>query len=369
MSFDLQAQINAGVKTLQPYQPGKPITEVERELGLDSVIKLASNENPLGPSGKAVAAMQQALSSLSLYPDGGGFYLKQAIADKFNLNPEQITLGNGSNDVLDLIGLSFVSDQDSVVYSQHSFVVYSILTKIANAEAIEVPALDYGHDLDAMLAAIKPNTKAVFIANPNNPTGTWLSRAKVEHFLANVPEQVLVVMDEAYCEYIDEPTYPNSFNYLNQYPNLIVTRTFSKAYGLAGLRVGYAVSSPEVAEVINRVRPPFNVNSLSLVAAQAVLDDEDYLARGFRVNKLGLAQVSQGLDDLGLSYIPSLANFICFDSGRNGKQVFDALLQKGVIVRPMGPGMESFIRVSIGLEDENKVFLEALAQVLNEVPA
>lgn len=366
MSVDLQSQINPGVKTLQPYQPGKPITEVERELGLDSVIKLASNENPLGPSPVALKAVEQALADLALYPDGGGFYLKRALAKKLALQTEQITLGNGSNDVLDLIGLAFINERDSVVYSQHSFVVYSILSKIANAEAIEVPALDYGHDLAAMLAAIKANTKAVFIANPNNPTGTWLKAAEIENFLSQVPEQVLVILDEAYCEYIDHPEYPNACDLLKRYPNLIVTRTFSKAYGLAGLRVGYALSSAEIAEVINRVRPPFNVNSLSLVAAEAVLADEEYLARGFKLNKSGLQQLAEGLQALGLYYIPSLANFICFDSGHAAQDIFQALLEKGVIVRPMGPDMESFIRVSVGLPEHNQLFLTALAQVLQE---
>jgi histidinol-phosphate aminotransferase len=354
-----------GVKGLHPYQPGKPIEELERELGLTEIVKLASNENPLGISPLASAAIQQALKSAALYPDGTGFVLKQALADYLNVATSTITLGNGSNDVLELITRAYASAESQVIYSQFAFAVYALSTQSVNAKAVVVPANDWGHDLDAMFAAITEQTSLIFIANPNNPTGTYLSSSKINYFLSRVPENIIVVLDEAYCEYIDNSDYPNGISLLKDYPNLVVTRTLSKAWGLASLRVGYAISNPDVANILNRVRQPFNVNSFALAAAAAVLSDEAYLEKGKRINKEGLTQIGEGLASLGLSYIPSVGNFICFKVVEEGEKVYQALLTKGVIVRPLANyGMPYHLRVSIGLKSENQRFLDALASVL-----
>ena len=364
----------SGVQVLQPYQPGKPVSELARELGLkeENIVKLASNENPLGPSPVVLKVIQNELAELTRYPDGSAYSLKQALSKKLGVDAECITLGNGSNDVLDLIVRSWVAPGDEVVFSEHAFAVYPISTLAASGKPIKVPAKDYGHDLDAMADAITEKTRVVFIANPNNPTGTWLDCDAVESFLSKVPSDVLVVLDEAYCEYIEEPSYPDGLNYLSQYPNLIVTRTFSKIYGLAGLRVGYSVSSPQIADVLNRVRQPFNANSLALAAAEAALNDDDYIAQSCAVNREGMAQIEAGLNALGLAFIPSLGNFITFDTGCNGEAVYQALLERGVIVRPVtGYGLPAHLRVSIGTAAENQAFLDALpsalADVLNQV--
>ncbi|WP_242667254.1 histidinol-phosphate transaminase [Parendozoicomonas haliclonae] len=372
MSCDFAQQTTPGVSRLKPYQPGKPISELARELGLDekAIVKLASNENPLGPSEKVVATLQSECADLARYPDGSGYQLKQALAAKLSVDPQGITLGNGSNDVLDLIVRAWVSPGDEVVFSEHAFAVYPISTLAASGQPVQVPAKDYGHDLVAMAAAITDKTRVVFIANPNNPTGNWLDRDALKTFLQSVPERVLVVLDEAYCEYIDHPDYPNGLDWLADYPNLVVTRTFSKIYGLASLRVGYSVSSVAIAEVLNRVRQPFNVNSFALAAAVAALADEDYVARSKAMNTDGLRQLEQGLDVLGLSYIPSLGNFITFDTGHNGEQVYQTLLKRGVIVRPVtGYGLPAHLRVSVGTPEENQAFLDALPAALSEVAA
>lgn len=364
-SCDYIALATAGIKGLQPYQPGKPVEELERELGISNIVKLASNENPIGPSSKALEAIQAVSSDLARYPDGNGFVLKQALSEHLGVLQDTITLGNGSNDVLDLIVRAYASESSEVIFSQYAFAVYAISTKAVNANAVVVPAKDWGHDLSAMQAAITPKTTLIFIANPNNPTGTWLTESEIRNFLSNVPESVLVVLDEAYCEYIDEADYPNGLGLMRDFPNLIVTRTFSKAWGLASLRIGYSVSHPDVANILNRVRQPFNANSFALAAAAAVLDDSEYLARGKQINNDGLSQVAAGLAALGLSYIPSVGNFISFDTGRDEMEVYNALLHKGVIVRPVGNyGMAGYLRVSIGLPEENARFLEALAAVL-----
>lgn len=366
MSCDFLSLAKTGVQGLKPYQPGKPIEELQRELGLTEIVKLASNENPLGLSPKVKALLQDNLQELTRYPDGAGFELKKALAEKFGFAPQQITLGNGSNDVLDLIGLCFIDENSSVVFSQYAFVVYPIMTQYLGARAIEVPAKDYGHDLDAMLAAIEDDTRVVFIANPNNPTGTWLGRQALENFLQQVPENVVVVLDEAYSEYIgDDVDYADGLALQRQFPNVIVTRTFSKAYGLAGLRVGYSVSTPLMADILNRVREPFNVNTLGQLAAVAVLDDEEYLQQSIAVNTAGRVQLEQGLQALALEFIPSQGNFITFDTGTDALAVYQKLLHKGVIVRPIVPyGLPQHLRVSIGLESENAAFLKALAEVL-----
>ncbi len=362
-------QTTPGVSRLKPYQPGKPIAELARELGLDerNIVKLASNENPLGPSKKVLVALEQAFQDLTRYPDGSGYQLKQALAQKLGIDTAAITLGNGSNDVLDLIVRAWVSPGDEVVFSEHAFAVYPIATLAASGTPVQVPAKDYGHDLTAMASAITEKTRVVFIANPNNPTGTWLNRDELRVFLDKVPDNVLVVLDEAYYEYIKEPAYPNGLLWLESYPNLIVTRTFSKIYGLASLRVGYSVSSSQIAEVLNRVRQPFNVNSFALAAAEAALDDDDYVERSRMVNRDGLIQLTEGFQKRGLDFIPSLGNFITFDTGRDGEQVYQALLRQGVIVRPVtGYGLPRHLRVSVGTEDENKAFLSALPKALGK---
>lgn len=367
MSCDFLALAVPGVQKLSPYVPGKPVDELARELNLDpaGIVKLASNENPLGPSPKALEAIRAELADITRYPDGSGYALKAKLSERFGLAAEQITLGNGSNDVLDLIARAWLAPGLNAVFSQYAFAVYPISTQATGAEGRAVPAKDHGHDLEAMLAAIDANTRVVFVANPNNPTGTWFGPDALESFLSRVPANVLVVLDEAYIEFAEGGELPNGLSYLPRYPNLIVTRTLCKAYGLAGLRVGYAASSPQVADVLNRVRQPFNVNSLALVAACAALDDADYLAEGRWVNAAGMAQLEAGLAALDLAWIPSKGNFLAVDFGTDAAPINQGLLQRGVIVRPVaGYGMPTFLRVSIGTEAENARFLAALAEVL-----
>jgi histidinol-phosphate aminotransferase len=366
MSCDFLALANQGVQKLSPYQTGKPIDELKRELGLDDIIKLASNENPLGCSPLAVQAIQAEMNQIGRYPDGNGFNLKYAIQQKFGFDLNRMTLGNGSNDILELVARAFIAQGQAAIYSQHAFAVYPLAVQAVGGVGIEVPAKNFGHDLDAMAAAITANTKVVFIANPNNPTGTWFGRAEFEQFMAQVPDSVLVVLDEAYVEYVTDADFINGFDYVNQYPNLLVSRTFSKAYGLASLRVGYAIASPDVTNILNRVRQPFNVNSFALAAAVASLQDEAFVGQIRALNSAGMTQLEAGLTALGLAYIPSKANFIAFDTARPCVPVFNALLQQGVIVRPVANyGLPTYLRVSIGLESENARFLEALKQVLN----
>ena len=351
------------VTKLHPYIPGKPIEELERELGITDIVKLASNENPLGPSAKVLAALAQASTEVTRYPDGNGFSLKAALADKYQLSTEQITLGNGSNDVLEIIARAFVSNTDEVMFSQYAFAVYPLVTQAIGAKAVIAPARDYGHDLQAMSTLISEKTKLIFIANPNNPTGTHLAADELEAFIAQVPNTILVVLDEAYVEYGEQAV--DSVFWLKKYSNLIITRTFSKAYGLAGLRVGYALSHPEVADLINRIRQPFNVNSLALAAATVALKDDDYIVKTKQLNDAGMAQLMAGLKALGLESIPSKGNFITIDVQKNGDEVFSDLLRQGVIVRPVtNYGLAKHIRVSIGLESENLRFLDALEEVL-----
>lgn len=367
MACDFLRLANKGVQELSPYVPGKPIDELAREIGLNAadIVKLASNENPLGPSPKVLAAVERELAQLTRYPDGSGHELKQQLAQFYQVQAEQVTLGNGSNDVLELIAKAWLHPGTNAVFSQYAFAVYPIATMAAGAECREVPALDYGHDLEAMLNAIDEQTRVVFIANPNNPTGTWFDLAALESFLERVPGQVLVVLDEAYIEYASGSEMPDGVKYLGRYPNLVVTRTFSKAYGLAALRVGYALSSEQVAEVLNRVRQPFNVNSLALVAAAAALEDEDYLFRSRHANEQGMQQLEEGLEALGLSWITSRGNFIAVDFSEQAAYVNEQLLQHGVIVRPLaGYNMPNFLRVSIGTHEENARFLGVLKQVL-----
>ncbi|MDX5336119.1 MAG: histidinol-phosphate transaminase [Marinobacter sp.] len=367
MAVDYQSLAVKGVQALSPYQPGKPIEELARELGLNpaEIIKLASNENPLGPSEKALAAARKALEELCLYPDGNGFELKQALAKRFGVEMDQITLGNGSNDVLEVIARCFADADSEVVFSQYAFAVYPLVTQAIGAKGVPVPAKEWGHDLDAMAAAVTERTKLVFVANPNNPTGTVHTARAIEAFLDKIPERVLVVLDEAYCEYLTGDEYPDGIKLLERYPNLIVCRTFSKAWGLAALRVGYAISSPAIADILNRVRQPFNVDSIALAAATAVLQDEAYLNRSREVNEAGLRQLSEAFELMGLPYIPSAGNFIAVEVGDQAQGIYQALLSHGVIVRPIaGYGMPHHLRVSVGLPEENERFLDALSQSL-----
>jgi len=360
-----------GVQALRPYSPGKPLSELEREYGISDAVKLASNENPLGPSVAVLDALRGGFDALARYPDGNGFDLKAALAERHTVTTDQVTLGNGSNDVLELVARAFLSPQTSAVFSAHAFAVYPIVTQAIGAQARVAPAGDgrrgpaFGHDLDAMREQVDADTRVVFIANPNNPTGTWLPGAALRAFIEAMPENLVVVIDEAYFEYVDEADYPDTSQWLDDFPNLLVTRTFSKAFGLASLRIGYGISQPGLADVLNRVRQPFNVNSFAQLAACAALEDSDHLARAIKVNRAGMAQLTNGFDSLGLSYIPSVGNFISVDVGRDPGEVYEALLHEGVIVRPVDNyGMPGYLRISIGLEDENRRCLEALGKVL-----
>lgn len=365
MACDYIALAAQGVQKLTPYVPGKPVEELERELGISNIIKLASNENPLGPSPKVLAALDKVKADLTRYPDGNGFTLKQALARHLGVALDTITLGNGSNDVLEIIARAYLSPGDEAIYSQYAFAVYPISVQAVGATAVVTPAINYGHDLQAMAAAVTPKTKLIFIANPNNPTGTWFGKTEWEAFMAKVPESVLVVLDEAYIEYVEDSDALNGLDYGSRYPNLIVSRTFSKAYGLAGLRVGYCVSHPQVANILNRVRQPFNVDSFALAAATAVLDDADYLQRSRQINREGMQQLVQGFKKLELDYIPSAGNFITVHVDREAGPLYQALLREGVIVRPVANyGMPRSLRISIGLPAENARFLQALEKVL-----
>lgn len=365
MSCEPLALVGEGVRGLTPYQPGKPVEALERELGLTHIIKLASNESPLGPSPRARAMAMMALDELARYPDGSGTDLRAALADVHAVAGECLTFGNGSNDILELVARVFVSSEHEVVFSEHAFAVYPLVTRAIGARAVEVPAHDWGHDLSAMAGAITPRTRLVFLANPNNPTGTWNNAEALERFLAAVPEQVIVVIDQAYAEFVEQPDYPDCIGWLGRHSNVIVTRTFSKAHGLAGLRVGYGVSSAEIAELLNRVRQPFNVNSLALAAAAASLEDDDHLARSVEVNRTGMGQLRDGFDAMAIEYIPSVGNFLCFAVPGDAADVYSALLQEGIIVRPVANyGLPRHLRVTVGLEDENARFLDALKKVL-----
>ena len=359
------------VRAIAPYVGGKPIEEVARELGLDAstIIKLASNENPRGPSPSVLRAISVAARDLTRYPDGNGFALKAALSEALHVNADQIVLGNGSNDVLELVSQAFLRQGDHAVYSQYAFIVYPLATQARGALGIEVPARDYGHDLDAMRAAITPRTRIVFVANPNNPTGTWLAGDVVESFVASIPKDVLVVLDEAYNEFLEPSDRVDSTSWLARYPNLVVSRTFSKAHGLAALRVGYGVMNAAVADLLNRVRQPFNVNSLAQAAAIAALADNDYVAESRRLNREGLQQLARGLDALSVRYLPSHGNFILIEVS-DAARVNQSLLEQGVIVRPVANyELPEWLRVTVGLPAENARFLAALETAIGAEPA
>ncbi|WP_438393817.1 histidinol-phosphate transaminase [Caballeronia sp. DA-9] len=358
------------VRAIAPYIAGKPISEVAREFGLNEadIVKLASNENPLGMPESAKRAMTQAMAELGRYPDSNGFELKAALGERYGVPPEWITLGNGSNDILEIAAHALVEKGQSVVYSQYSFAVYALATQGLGARAIVVPAVKYGHDLDAMLAAIADDTRLVFVANPNNPTGTFIEGPALEAFISRVPRHVAIVLDEAYTEYLAQDKRYDSIEWVRRYPNLIVSRTFSKAFGLAGLRVGFAIAQPEQTDLLNRLRQPFNVNSLAQAAAIAALKDTAFLVKSAEINAAGYRRLTEAFDKLGLEYVPSDGNFVMVRVGQDdaaGQRVNLALLRQGVIVRPVANyGLLPWLRVTIGLPEENEAFIAALEKAL-----
>ena len=371
MSIPFLRRAVPGVQELKPYQPGKPMSELEREYGVSDIVKLASNENPLGPGARAIEVIQKALPDLARYPDGNGFNLKNALAERHDVGPECITLSNGSNDVLVLLAQAFLKEDLEAVYSQYSFAVYMLAVKATGATAKVAPARPtnddqpLGHDLDAMSSLISDKTRVVFIANPNNPTGTWLTAEQLRAFLDGVPSDVIVVVDEAYFEYVRPTDYPHCITWLNHYPNLVVTRTFSKVFGLAGIRLGYSVSGPDIADILNRIRQPFNVNSLALEAAIAALDDDEHVRKSVDLNESEMRHIVDGCRGLGLTCIPSAGNFILVDMGQPALPIFDALLRHAVIVRPVDNyGLPNHLRITVGTREENTRLIGALEHVL-----
>jgi histidinol-phosphate aminotransferase len=366
--MDIAQLAPENVRRIAPYVPGKPIAETARELGLNEadILKMASNENPLGPSPKAVAAIRVALDVLNYYPDGAGYDLKRVVARQQGVDSSNIVLGNGSNDVLELVARAFLRREDSAVYSQHAFMVYPLAVQAIGAQHIQVPAKDYGNDLEAIAKAVRADTKIVFLANPNNPTGTFDPWDAVRSLVERVPARVLVVLDEAYGEYLPDELKSPTPGWIAKHPNVVVSRTLSKAFGLAGLRVGYGLASPEVADVMNRVRQPFNVNHLAMVAACAALEDHAFIAKSREVNAKGLVQLREGFGRFGLEYIPSFGNFITVRVG-DADRVYRSLLAEGVIVRPIaGYGMPEHLRVTVGLPEQNTRFLAALGRAIGQ---
>ncbi len=359
-------QAHPWLEGLVAYDPGKPIEETARELGLnlEDIIKVASNENPLGPSPKAIVAMREAAEGVNIYPDGGGYKLRTAIAEKFGLQRENVILGNGSNEIIELIGHGFLNPGDNVIAAEHAFVVYRLMAKLFGADTIEVPDPGFVHDLDAMAAAITPQTKKVFIANPNNPTGTMVGQDEIERFMDKVPEHVMVIFDEAYYEFLHEP--PNTLRYVKEGRNVVIMRTFSKIQGLAGLRIGYGLTSPEISEVLQKCRQPFNTNSIAQAGAIAGLTDDKHQQHTRDLNDEGLAYLQGAFEEMGLEYVPSSANFVLVNVG-DGDAVFDAMLKKGVIIRAMrGYKLPDWVRISTGTREQNKRCIATLKEVLSE---
>jgi histidinol-phosphate aminotransferase len=354
-----------GIAGLTPYVPGKPVSELERELGIRDPVKLASNENPLGPGPKAREAIAVALGELGRYPDAGGYNLRRAIAEHHGVPPSLVTIGNGSNDVLELIARTFLHPGVESVFSEYAFAVYPIVTQAVGATARVAKTHRYGNDLDAMADLVTDKTRVVWIANPNNPTGTWLAAAPLRSFIGALPRSCIVVVDEAYTEYVSEPDFPDASRWLAHFPNLIVTRTFAKVHGLASLRVGYGLSDPSVTDLLNRVRQPFNVNGLAQAAAAAALADQEHVRASIEVNRLGMGQYIEAFDRLDLRYIPSVGNFLTLDLGRPAAPVNQELLRRGVIVRPIANyGLANHLRISIGLESENARCIDTLTDIL-----
>jgi len=353
------------VRELIPYVPGKPVEELERELGIRDAIKIASNENPLGPSPIAIRAVAEALAKINRYPDGDVFYLKHKLAQRLGVKPENMIFGNGSNEVIEIVARTFMKTGDEAVIGEFAFIVFPIVTQAVGAKANISPMPELTHNLRDMYSRITPKTKAVFIANPNNPTGTMVKRDGLEWFLERMPEDIIVVIDEAYFDYVEDPDYPNSLDYQNLGKSIITVRTFSKIYGLAGLRLGYGVSSEEIVSYMNRVREPFNVNSLAQVAAFAALDDKEHVTKSREINRIGLKYLTKELKKFSLHFAPSYTNFILVDLGSDPIPIYNALLREGVIVRPvLNYGLKTHIRVTIGLPEENERFIKAIKKVL-----
>jgi histidinol-phosphate aminotransferase len=355
--------VSENIKSIVPYVPGKPIEELERELGISGSIKLASNENSLGPSPKALAAVKKAVDGLNRYPDGSGFYLSQALAKKYGVDLNRIILGNGSNELIELVVRTFVQPGNEIISADPSFVVYRMVAQAAGGVNVIVPCKDMRHDLDAMAERITPNTKIVFIANPNNPTGTMNTKAEMDRFMSRVPDQVIVAVDEAYFEYVTHSEYPDSLEYLKDGKNVLALRTFSKVYGLAGLRIGYGITTAEIAELMNKVRQPFNTNSLAQIGAVAALADRKHVEKSIAINNEGKQFLYHSFQRLGVTYIPTETNFILFETAQDGKELYTALLKQGVIIRPMSGNR---LRVTIGLPEENKRFVEELEKVVKQ---
>jgi histidinol-phosphate aminotransferase len=364
--FDPKAIARPEILEIRPYEPGKPVELVQRERGIKDVVKLASNENPLGPSPLAIEAAERAMKSANRYPDGGAYLLKQALSARLGVTPDMLVMGNGSNEIVEMITHAFVGAGDFVAYGHPTFLMYDIAARLQGARSIRVPLRDYRFDLEALADAVTDRTKVIFIANPNNPTGTMVTAKEVERFLDAVPPRVLVVLDEAYCEYIDRDDYPRSLEYVAEGRNVMVLRTFSKVYSLAALRVGYAVAHPETAGIVNRVREPFNVSTVGQAAALASLDDPEWVEKGKRVRDEGLAFLEAEFDRIGLRYVPSVANFLLVEFDGDGAAVVRGLEERGVIIRPLGAfGMEPrYARITVGLPDENRKLIAALEEIL-----
>lgn len=353
--------VHPDIESLVPYVPGKPIEELQRELGLSRIVKLASNENPIGPSPKALAVLSEVAATLNRYPDGGAYRLRGALAERWKVSPDHVILGNGSDEIIGLLARAFLSPGDEAVMASNTFVIYKMEVTAAHGVPVTVPMKDGRHDLPAMAAAVTDRTRLMFLCNPNNPTGTMVSATDVQALLDRLPERVIVVFDEAYYEYVDASNFPDSIGYVTRGRHAIVLRTFSKIYGLAGLRIGYGLTTPEIVGYLNRLRPPFNANSMAQRAALAALADEAHVARSRALNREQMDVVRRGLERMGFAPLPSQANFLYFDVGRDGRAVFQALLREGVIVRHIEGRM---LRVTIGLPEENQLFLEALTRVL-----
>jgi len=363
MKWNIEDMVSEGIRALIPYKPGKPIEDLERELGIKDSIKIASNENPIGPSPKAVEAVKAALPNLHRYPDGNATVLKEKLAKKLGVTTANLIIGNGSNEILELSLRTYLGSGGSVVFSEHAFVVYQLVTQAAGGRGISVPMKGFTHNLKKMAKAIRKSTRLVFVANPNNPTGTFNTREEVEALIEAMPEKCILVLDEAYNEYVEDPSYPDSIKYIDR--PVIVARTMSKLHGLAGLRIGYGIANESIIQFMNRVRQPFNVNSLAQIAATAALDDIEHQERARKVNREGMIYMTEKLKDMDLTWVPSVANFVLINVERRCEEVFQALLRKGVIVRPMAEyKYPKYIRVTIGTKEQNERFIKALGEVL-----
>ena len=364
----IQKRARPEIFTLKPYVPGKPIDEVKREVGLDDIIKLASNENPLGPSPLAIEAVKKQLDQLHIYPDANCFYLKNKLTDQLDVDVEQILIGNGSDELLKLFAETFLNPGDEIIYARPTFSEYEFVAKVMGAQCVEVPLKDFKHDLDAMLDAVTPQTKMIFICNPNNPTGTIVDASELDSFVQKVPDDILLMFDEAYYEYVQNNDYISGLSYVQAGKKAVVFRTFSKIYGLAGLRVGYAITDPSIAAAVEKVTEPFNVNALGQTAALAACDDQEHLHRSLALNEAGKQYLYKEFEALGLQYVPTDTNFIFFDTGVDCKKLFQHLLQMGVIVRTGDIfGYPTYLRVTIGSQEENERFIDSLKKALEQI--